>query len=481
VERRSIQVLKPWSVFVLYSLTTLNGEEYYTGDAPEEEWPEGVKQEFWVKGLGFDVKVHELVKESDPRPTPPTGSSYGPPIAYPSEPGYEDDNCLYVVVRPEHDFIPLGGQWLFAYFDSAQAMFDHAVSIGISPDAILQHVGIAGYGLHVSRAEYRNFDGSIPANDTRTRVGVTRIATRRTVDHRTVDVPLIHYPGQQVAPLCTDVRLEYKIVYDNQPCSLEFQFYRMFGRFREGFQLEFFVGPPTGIAGSYSNGFTTPVNRTQWYYPAYNSTTGQLTCAVGSGKYTDPNLPPEAPENAPPTPPIGINNEAYISASPDQVFALVKWGESEEEGSTDYAELIYKGLDIAGALTNLGQSGHVDDWRKDAVDLAPTASIEIEGSNPCLRDFLPSTNVTLSEGNLYTLDLNQSIGVGGVAQPLKTLLESDPGESGPEQLTVDTTIVHARPDNNNSSVCKIGTGTPLPCRIPVPGRGTVLGVAVMPT
>lgn len=391
MERRSIQVLKPWSAFVLYSLTTLNGEDYDTDGTPTfDTCPEGLKTEFWVKGLLFDVKVHEIAGcEEVP--------IYGPPAHTLEQTGGQ---CPAV---PYGYSVTWGGTFRAAYLPDTPFTFQQTYTTppGLG---ILGPISIAGVyrGTHPSPRQVTivvAIEGSISTHFHRLLTGGLGLGTGI---------------------------FEWKLV--------------------ESFailQVWRIDGQPDNCGDPY-----------------YDIEPGPL---LGY-------------EFAPP-----YSHEAFISASPDQVFALVKWGESEEEGSTDYAELIYKGLDIAGAVTNLGQSGHVDDWRKDAVDLAPTASIEIEGSNPCLRDFLPSTNVTLSDGNLYTLDLNQSIGAAGETQPLKTLLESDPGESGPRRLTVDITIVHVAPDNDNSSVCQTGTGTPLPCRIPVPGRGSVLGVAIMPS
>jgi len=469
VERRSIQVLEPWSAFVLYSLTTLNGEDYDTEDTPIEDWPAGLKQEFWVKGLGFDVKVHEVQKPAYPKPNPdlpnlPPGVSYGSPMIL-SNP-LLDDNRLYWVHRPENFYVsPPHTKPLWLQYEDAISYLQ-----GLGYSDFRQGEGISTWwGIRVRGDQTPNPKVEVRMN--------WQFTQRPILSYSYVEY---HYPlpSNPVAAPVKGFRLTTMEVYalcDIRPFSNS-QFYL----YDAGASLpELFIGP-FGLAGYYDSfEIPSPLPRSEWSYPGYDEN-GVLTCSVPSGKYTDPSLPPDAPENQPPDSPTSINNEAYISASPDQVFALVKWGESEEEDSTDYAELIYKGLDIAGALTNLGQTGHADDWRKDAVNLAPTASIEIEGSNPCLRDFLAATNVTLREGNLYTLDLNQNIGTAGEAQSLKTLLESAPGESGPRRLTVDITIVHVAPDNDNPSACQTGTGTPLPCRIPVPGRGRVLGVAVMP-
>lgn len=390
MERRSIQVLKPWSAFVLYSLTTLNGEEYDTGSTPTfDTCPEGLKTEFWVKGLLFDVKVHEIAGcEEVP--------IYGPPAHTLEQTGGQCPGVYYRIS------VTWGGTFRADYLPDTPLTFQETWTTppGEGAAGPISLVGV--------------FRGTLPSP----RRYTINVVISTGVGGFTLRLDTVGLgPGLGI--------FEWKLVES----FATLQVWRIDGQ-------------PDNCGD-----------------PSFDLEPGPL---LGYGF-------------APP-----YSHEAFVSASSDQVFALVKWGESEEESSTDYAELIYKGLDIAGALTNLGQAGHADDWRKDAVDLAPTASIEIEPSSPCLRDFLPSTNVTLSEGNLYTLDLNQNIVSEGETQPLKTLLESDPGESRPGRLTVDITIVHAVPDNDNSSVCKIGTGTPLPCRIPVPGRGSVLGVAIMP-
>ena len=435
MERRSIQILEPWSASVLYSLTTLNGEEYDTDGVPEGGWPDGLKTEFWVKGFGFDVKVHELDS------TTAGWKCVGGVCSYSETEGVyaTQEECESSrSPRYQHEKSITGG---------CEPWVVYQLTIEITATVRAQ----SSNGVW---SEF-NYQGTLTE---RRQGGPIRVNGALGSNFNSPFLEFWSPPNS--------FRLLRPVVYSGIGTSFPRLTYLQ-------------TGVDTGLGGGW---FNVHISESSVSVTAVREDGGPDPCG-------ELEIPPENKGNI-----IGYNcggagdvdplfppYESFVSTSKNSSFALVKSGKEDGDDSSDFAELAYKKINIAdGAITDLGETGDADDWRKDAVNLAPTASIEIEDSNPCLRDFLTATNATLNDGNLYTLDLNQSVGADEDAPTLKTLLESDPGEAGPTHLTVDTMIVHARPDNDNPDVCRIGTGTPLPCRIPIPGRGNVLGVAIMP-
>jgi hypothetical protein len=428
----------------------------------------GAVREFWVKTKKYDVKVGEIDQVNEI----PDGGVVGPPISIPEPEGipassrylfvYTSASDYFVSPGSINGFIPLP-----ATFSPSSAKAYLIDEVGYDESDLRQEGLNASnwYGIKVRASVYK-----VWSNETNSWVEPSTplgsVLTRSSRDPLFYSAVLEPRPvssiDQVLPPLNTVGVFHYVRLGSSGFCSLLGPLVtRQFGlRYDTSFT------PALFFADADYNGPPLTQQRKQWYYTVYDSN-GLPLCAIPSGDFTDPSIPDDDPANQPP--PLRTNDyEAYTSNNIVLVKGLL---ETENDEPSVYAQMIYGDASKDGQpltekyLRPTIPAALENDWRESLVNYDVSESPF--DALPCAESNMLSDEVTLVDGNLYRIDLNQTIS----GQTLRTRLETSP-DTVAATLTTQTAT--------SGETCTLGTATTSTVQVPSPGRGTIEGITYLP-
>jgi len=172
--------------------------------------------------------------------------------------------------------------------------------------------------------------------------------------------------------------------------------------------------------------------------------------------------------------------ESWVSADDSTIYVALKYldewlieGDPETELDS-YDRLVLATIsrstgDITTAVFSIGDSvpAQESNWR-GAINNFRLAENTAETDDNCTNDFLSSNDALLASGELFTIDLSQTI----EGQSLQNRLQTSPD-------TVTATLTN-RTATDDGDTCTLGDEQTSTVQVPSPGRGNVEGITYLP-